>query len=59
MYTICKELPNKDHATCGKERFIGPDHRAITPFGFTVRQSVELGSELYKRGQAMGEGERV
>jgi hypothetical protein len=20
---FCKELPNKDHATCGKERFIG------------------------------------
>jgi hypothetical protein len=19
---LCKELPNKDHATCGKERFI-------------------------------------
>jgi hypothetical protein len=25
----CK--PNKDHATCGKERFIGnPDRRAVT-----------------------------
>jgi hypothetical protein len=21
--TFCKVLPNKDHATCGKERFIG------------------------------------
>jgi hypothetical protein len=31
-------LPNKDHATCGKERFIGPDCRAITLVGFRVRR---------------------
>jgi hypothetical protein len=30
-------LQNKDHATCGKERFIGQDHRAITLVGFRVR----------------------
>jgi hypothetical protein len=26
---ICNILPNKDHTTCGKEKFIAnPDHRA-------------------------------
>jgi hypothetical protein len=33
----CKVLLNKDHAMCGKERFIGSDRRAITLFGFRVR----------------------
>jgi hypothetical protein len=32
-----KVLLNKDHAMCGKERFIGPDQRAIT-LGFKVRR---------------------
>jgi hypothetical protein len=31
-----KVLLNKDHTTCGKERFIGPDHRAVT-LRFRVR----------------------
>jgi hypothetical protein len=44
---------------CGKERFIGPDCRAITLFGFRVRQPGWIGSGLYRRGQAMWEGERV
>jgi SNF2 family DNA or RNA helicase len=33
----CKVLPNKDHTTCGKERFSNPDCRAVTLFGFRVR----------------------
>jgi hypothetical protein len=33
-----KVLLNKGHTTCGKERFIGPDHRAVTLFWFRVRQ---------------------
>jgi hypothetical protein len=37
-YDICKVLPKKDHATCGKERFINPDCRAVTLFRFRVRQ---------------------
>jgi hypothetical protein len=35
---LCKGLPNKDHTTCVKERFIGPDHRAVTLFRLRVRR---------------------
>jgi hypothetical protein len=38
VHIYCEVLPNKDHATCGKERFINPDHRATTLFRFRVRR---------------------
>jgi hypothetical protein len=44
---------------CGKERFIrNPDCRA-TPLRSGSSDLGELGSGLYRRGQAMGEGESL
>jgi hypothetical protein len=48
-------------ATCGKERFIRhPDRGAAPPPPRSGSSGLgELGSVLYKRGQAMGEGESL
>jgi hypothetical protein len=37
IHRICKVLPNKDHATCGKERFIGTRLQDCHSFGFRVQ----------------------
>jgi hypothetical protein len=64
MYTVftlsCKVLPNKDHATCGKERFIkNPDHRAAPTPRSESSGLGEMSSVLYRRVQAMKEGESL
>jgi hypothetical protein len=56
----CKVLLNKDHTTCGKERFIGTRPQGC--HSFWVQSGVawlKMGSRLYRRGQAMGEGESL
>jgi hypothetical protein len=53
-------IANKDHTTCGKERFIGT--RPQGHHSFRVQSEVawlKMGSGLYRRGQAMREGESL
>jgi hypothetical protein len=55
----CKVLPNKDRGTCGKERFIRNQTAGLSLF--RIQSAVvwlQMGSGLYRRGQAMGR-ERV
>jgi hypothetical protein len=57
---ICKVLLNKDHTTCGKERFIGT--RLQDCHSFQVQSEaawLKMGSGLYRRGKPMREGERL
>jgi hypothetical protein len=42
-----------------KKYLLEPDHRAVTVLGSECRGLPELGSGLYRRGQAMGEGESL
>jgi hypothetical protein len=58
IYT-CKELPNKDHGMCGKERFIRNQTTGLSLSGSECSSLAEMGSGLYRRGQAMGEGESL
>jgi hypothetical protein len=46
---------------CGKERFIRnkTDCRAVALSGSELSGLAEMGSGLYRRGQAMGEGESL
>jgi hypothetical protein len=42
-----------------KKDLLEPDHRALTLLGSEWSGLAELGSGLYRRGQAMGEGESL
>jgi hypothetical protein len=55
LWTYCKELPNKNHATCGKERFIGNQTAGLSLSGSELSSLAGMGSGLYRRGQAVGE----
>jgi hypothetical protein len=55
----CKVLPNKDHTTCGKERFIRNQNAGLSLSGSECSGLAGMGSGLYRRGQAMGEGESL
>jgi hypothetical protein len=57
--TEYKVLLNKNHATCGKERFIGNQTTGLSLSGSEWSSLAEMSSGLYRRSQAMGEGERV
>jgi hypothetical protein len=52
-----KELPNKDHTMCGKERFIRNQTTGLSLLGSEHSGLTEMGSGLYRRGQPMGEGQ--
>jgi hypothetical protein len=55
----CKELLNKDHARCGKERFIRNQTAGLSFLGSECGGLAEMGSGLYRRSQAKGEGESL
>jgi hypothetical protein len=55
----CKVLLNKDHATCGKERFIGTRPQGRHSWVQSEAAWLKMGNGLYRRGQAMRAGERV
>jgi hypothetical protein len=57
--TDCKELPDKDHTMCGKERFIRGQTAGLSLLGSEHSSLAGMGSGLYRRGQAMGEGESL
>jgi hypothetical protein len=57
-HSKCKVLPNKDHAMCGKERFIGIQTTLLPhPQRSGSSGLDEMSGMFYRRGQAMEEGE--
>jgi hypothetical protein len=54
----CKELPNKDHTMCRKERFIEAQTAGLPLSGSECSSLAGMGRGLYRRGYTMREGGR-
>jgi hypothetical protein len=52
---MCKELLNKDHATCRKERFIEAQTAGLPLSGSECSSLAGIGRGLYRRGRTMKE----
>jgi hypothetical protein len=49
-YIFCKELLNKDHTMCGKERFFRNQTAELSLSGSECSGLAEMGCGLYRRG---------
>jgi hypothetical protein len=54
--TGCKELPNKDHTMCRKEKFIKAQTAGLSLSGSECSSLAGMGKGLYRRGHMVREG---